>query len=428
MRLIVVINFLWIYMTVVISHPTGNANLRAVLRGLHNKNLLHTFYTTIAFPQVTWSKQLTGESIDRYIGKRRFSEIPWQKIRLHPFRELVRLTASFLKVSSLIRHEKGWASVDAVYASLDSAVAKALEQSHDSIRAVYAYEDGALNTFRRAKEKGIICLYDLPIPYWRALRRLCQEESELLPEWSSTMRGLEDSDAKLRRKDEELYLSDHIFVASNFTRASLKEYFGDDLHISMVHYGCPHPLISHPIERRKGEPLQLFYAGSMTQRKGIAYMIAALNMLEIDWRLTLAGSIEGEPPPALKCFLSDSRCNWLGALPHATLMEAMTHAHVFVFPSIAEGFGMVITEAIAAGLPVITTVNTAGLDILTDGYDGFIVGIRDPNVIAERITMLAENESLRFQMSCNALQTAHKLSWKIYETQLANLIQEIISA
>lgn len=91
----------------------------------------------------------------------------------------------------------------------------------------------------------------------------------------------------------------------------------------------------------------------------------------------------------------------------------MAQAHVFVFPSIVEGFGMVITEALSAGLPVITTPHTAGADILTEGVDGFVVPIRSPDALAERITRLAEDESRRHAMAHAARAAASRMSTSV---------------
>jgi glycosyltransferase involved in cell wall biosynthesis len=337
------------------------------------------------------------------------------------------LVARATGVTALTRHETGWASVDGVYRDLDGAVARRLLTETTSSRAIYAYEDGALESFRAARTTGRFALYDLPIAHWRTLRRLLEEEAERLPEWACTMEGLHDSAEKHARKDEEISLADHIFVASSFTRNSLTDAFGNDLKISMIPYGCPEPQVTHPSSRKRGAPLHLFYAGHLAQRKGIADLIAAMELLSVDWRLTLAGPRPREVPTALDRFLADPRCNWLGVVPHATLLERMAQAHVFVFPSIVEGFGMVITEALASGLPVITTPNTAGPDILTEGHNGYVVPIRDPGALAERVTLLSEDEDLRAAMASNALQTAARLTWREYERGIARAVSEAIA-
>lgn len=414
-------------MSVVVNHPTGNANVRAVLRALVENNLLHTFHTTLAVPGGDWIRRVLGNDLDRRLGQRRFVEAPWSQTRLHPGRELVRQVVRRFGPEGLARHETGWASVDSVYGALDRAVAARLRRDSAAVRAVYAYEDGALHNFRAASELGIARLYDLPIAHWNLLHRLLTEEAERLPEWAPTMVGLRDSAAKHAHKDEEVCLADRILVASSFTRASLVEHFGEGLKISILPYGCPEPLVEQPSQRRSGEPLHLLYAGHLAQRKGIADLIAALSRLKVDWRLTLAGPRPMAAPPALDHFLSDPRCNWLGVVPHRTLLEAMTRAHVFVFPSIVEGFGMVLTEALAAGVPVITTPNTAGPDILSNGREGYIVPIRDPDAIADRITRLAEDEPLRASMAAAALKAAARMGWPAYQAGVARIVREHLS-
>jgi glycosyltransferase involved in cell wall biosynthesis len=318
--------------------------------------------------------------------------------------------------------------VDRVYRQLDRAVAAHLAGPEArGVRAVYGYEDGARDTFKAARSRGIRCIYDLPTVHWRTLRRLLQEEAALHPAWAPTMNGLSDSQEKLARKDEEISLADNIFVASTFTHRSIEEHLGADPAIKITRYGAPSPLVDRPNRRGPGEPLQVLYAGHLAQPKGLAYLIAALHRLVVPWRLTLAGPRPAHVPAELASLLADARCTWLGHLPHRTLLETMTRAHVFVFPSIVEGFGMVLYEAMAAGLPVVTTPHTAGPDIMTDGREGFIVPIRDPDAIAERLTRLYEDEPRRQQMAAAALACAARSGWETYEARIAQLIETVLA-
>lgn len=407
-------------MSALVSHPTGNANLRAVLRALEGSGLLAEYWTSVALPVGFTRARVLPEHLRRRLGQRTFAEAPWARTRSRPVREIARLAARSARVRALTGHETGWASVDSVYRDLDRAVARRLRTRSCRATAVYAYEDGACDSFRAARESGRTRIYDLPIAYWRTLRRLLQEEADRLPEWAPSMEGLRDSTAKHARKDAEIELAEHIIVASSFTRQSLQDHF-DDLTVHVTPYGCPPPAPGDPATR-EGAPLELMFAGHLAQRKGIADLIAALQVLQIDWRLTLAGPRPTDAPGALDRFLADPRCTWIGVVPHATLLERMAQAHVFVFPSIVEGFGMVITEALAAGLPVITTPHTAGPDILEEGKDGFVVPIRAPDIIAERITRLADDEPMRQAMAEAAREKARVMSWRRYEDQIAALV------
>jgi glycosyltransferase involved in cell wall biosynthesis len=339
----------------------------------------------------------------------------------------VRIASKRLNVTALIRHETGFASIDRVYQAFDQAVSRYLCRHGAGIGAVYAYEDGALNSFRAARVRGMLNIYDLPSPHWRTAHRILREEHELRPEWAATLPGLGDSASKLNQKDEELYLADQIFVASAYAKRSVTEYFGNGLAIHMAAYGAPSPMVRQPNSRDRDAPLRVLYAGHLRQSKGIAYLFNALRDADFPWQLILAGAKPDEVCPALERALDDPRCQWLGSIPHATLMEEMTRAHVFVFPSLLEGFGLVILEAMAAALPVITTPHTAGPECIDEGVDGYIVPIRDSDAIASRLADLYDHEDWRLAMASAALAKARKLSWSRYEEKIIALVTKTVA-
>jgi starch synthase len=401
--------------------------VRALLRVLEQRKLLDSYWTSLAFPPAPADATFLPRKLQRQIARRTYSESPWQKTHVRPAREITRLLAHFGRVAFLTRHEYGWASVDQVYRSLDRDLARYVSAKRTKgIRAVYCYEDGAVHTFRAATALGLKKIYHLPIPYWKKTRLLLQEEADLHPAWAGTMHGLKDSDEKLARKDEEIVLADRIVVASQFTQGSLDEHFGKSLPTFVAPYGAPVPLVERPARRAPHEPLEVFYAGHLAQRKGIVYLIAALRRLDVPWRLTIAGPRPREAPKELDEFLADVRCDWLGRLPHRALLARMTLAHVFVFPSIIEGFGMVLCEAMAAGLPIITTAHTAAPDIMENGREGFIVPIRDPHAIATHLTALYEDEPSRQEMATAALACAARSGWASYEDRISNLIDAVL--
>src|ERR1051325_10933025 len=222
----------------IFSHPTGNANVRQAARALNDAGLLAEFWTSICWQQGQALNRLLPDSTIRELTRRSFSDLRPEQIHTAQWREIGRIMYLRFGLSSLTRHQTGAFSVDAVYHSLDRKVAQRL-RSKTNVSAVYAYEDGALATFRAARERGAKTIYELPIGYWRAHRELLEEEAELEPEWANTLRGKSDSEEKHHRKDEELYFADQIIVPSQFVRRTLLK--ADPLKgtIHVIPYGAP---------------------------------------------------------------------------------------------------------------------------------------------------------------------------------------------
>jgi starch synthase len=394
----------------VLVHPTGNAFVREAALALAEGGLLEQFHTTLAFFGNDWR----GE-----FRRRAYPEALRKFTRLHPQREAVRLVAARLGWEFLLRHETGWASVDAVYRSLDRNVARKVSSG-----AVYCYEDGALETFRAAKRRGAATIYDLPIGYWRAARRILSEEAERKPEWVPTMPGLRDSPEKLQRKDGELQFAGRIVVASSFTKSTLGECPFPIAPVSVVPYGADEP--SDEVRARRIGPLRILYVGSLSQRKGIADLFESVEPLGSHVELTLIGAKPGFACVALEKALARHR--WIPSLPRERILEEMRRHDVLVFPSLFEGFGLVVTEALSQGVPVITTPHTCGPDVIKDGAEGFLVPIRDAAAITEKLECFASDRGLLAEMSQAALNKARSLSWADYRRRIVEVVSESTQA
>ena len=415
---------------VIVSHPTGNANVTAVVTALNEAQLLEVFYTCILWrPDHPLAKLLPG-SIRRTFERRARLHLPANAVRLRPFRELMRNAAIRAGKKHWTVREDHPFSIDSVYRSVDRAVAGDLPK-FPGLSGVYAYEDGALHQFERARELGIRCLYDLPIGYWRVNRAISIEESELQPAWRGTLNALKDSDAKLARKDREIALADTIFVASSFTRKTLEAYpgfhdpiQGEKRKVVVLPYGTPAPVANERALTDRDAALRLIYVGSLAQRKGIAYLAEAVRLLGRAVTLTLIGRKVGQSD-ALDCFCTEHR--WIESLPHAQILEEISRHDVLIFPSLFEGFGLVIGEALSRGVPVITTPHTGGPDIMRDGQDGFIVPIRDAEAIVERVLTLHGDRELLRMMSASALERAGQFSWQRYRDATVEAVRQALS-
>lgn len=404
------------------AHPTGNAFARHLADGLAGARLLSEYWTCLDYPADDRWLRFLPASLLQEARRRRLPDSVKPFARLQPARELGRLLGSRLGLRRLMRHETGPLSVDAVYQSFDRRVAARLRRLPD-LRAVYLYEDGAAAAFAAARARGLRTFYDLPIGYWRSARRLLLEEAELSPDWAATLTGNTDSTAKLARKDAELALADTVFVASSFTRSTLADAPSPPRDVVVVPYGAPSrpPGLVTPARRAPGEPLRVLFVGSLGQRKGVRYLLEAMQRLGPGFELTLIGR-----PPSVRCdplAAGLRRHRHIASLPHAEILAEMGRHHVFVFPSLFEGFGLVLLEAMACGLPVVATAHTAAPDIVREGLDGFVIPIRSPDAIAEKLAWLAADEDRRQAFSQRAAEQAAAFTWSRYQAGMLAAIR-----
>ena len=399
-------------------HPTGNAFVRQTAAALEQAGMLAAFHTTIAWRPGSTIERMLPSRLRAELARRSYPGIPPALVHAHPWRETIRLAAIRRRWNNLVRHETGRFSFDAISRSLEREVA-AVVHSGAPLGAVYAYDACAQDIFEAAKERGARCVYDLPIGHYRVWQRMIEEERELDPDWAATLAGSNDSAAKLARKDREIELADAILVASSFTAETLKSFPRPiPAAVHRVPYGAP-PVGEPRQPTRREDPLRVLFVGQLGQRKGLGYLVAAMDRLEVPATLTLLGRPVATPPAMQKAL---ARFRWIESAPHARVLETMREHDVLVFPSLFEGFGLVILEAMAQGTVVMATPHTAAPDLLTDGEDGFIVPIRSADTIAERLTRLAQDRDLLARMSEAARQTAARCTWEEYRRGIVEAV------
>ena len=124
------------------------------------------------------------------------------------------------------------------------------------------------------------------------------------------------------------------------------------------------------------------FVGGLSQRKGIADVFAAADHHQDDVELTVIGRGQVDDCPPLKVALGRHR--WIPSMPHDQVLKEMRAHDVLLFPSLFEGFGLVITEAMSQGTPVITTDRTAGPDVFEDGKSGWLVTPGDTDALIRK--------------------------------------------
>jgi glycosyltransferase involved in cell wall biosynthesis len=414
------------YPRISLIHPTGNPNSRNCAIALSEIGLLKEIITTIAYnPEGSFSPYLTllpkkiKDRVTQELGRRIWVPPPGTLMRTHPWQEVIRL----ILVKTALYRRLGFSYqglVDRIYASLDRHVA---EHHLQELDAVYAYEDGAATTFQRAKQEGILCLYDLPIAFYRTSHALLAQEAERFPDLASALQVTQEPTWKLERKEEEIQLADHIFVPSSFVENSLLEAGINKEKISVITFGAP---IDYFQPQPKNDKIfRVLFVGRVEPRKGVHYLLQAWQELKFSQSELLLVGINDFPEGWLERYTEQIR--YISSVPHASLNQYYSSANVLVLPSLVEGLALVQLEALACGIPLITTPNTGGSDIITDGIEGFIVPIRDTEMLKEKLEWCYQHPLELAEMGRAARRQAEQLTWERYRQKLASQMLQILN-
>lgn len=409
-----------------ISHQINPPFARNAALAFAEANMLKDVITTIAYnPEAFETSYLNllpqqfQSSIRSELSRRTWVSPVETPIKTYPWRELIRLLIS----RTGLFNSFGFKNIDLVnwvYKSLDLQVAKHHLQG---LNAIYSYEDLAATTFQKAKEQGILCLYDLPIPYYQMTGDIMRQEAETFPAIAPAVENLRESPDKIERKQQEIQLADHIFVASSVSQQSLLDIGVDTKKISVIPYGAPVEYFRPQL--KQDDNFRALFLGQISPRKGVHYLLTAWKSLNLkDAKLVLVG--QNRFPNGWLEQYSDI-CQYVPSVPHLLLNQYYSNASVFVFPSLIEGFAMVLLEAMACGIPIITTPNTAGPDIITDGVEGFIIPIRDVEAIKEKLEWCYTHPQELAEMGRAARRKAEELNWGLYRQRLASKVRSLLS-
>jgi len=281
--------------------------------------------------------------------------------------------------------------------------------------AVYAYEYAAQASFEKARATGVAAILDLPSLNSRAFEALQRAEKGRFPELTSASDVYFDGkfEQRQRRRDEEIRLADVIVTNSNLAKASHVEGGANPEKIVVVPLAAP-PAISAVATRfDRNKPLNVLWAGNFSLGKGAHYFLAAWRQLgsaefaraSVYGRVSLPESALHDLPAGI---------SFHGVVPQSELFPALEAADILVFPTLSDGFGMVVTEAFAKGLPVITTDRAGAAQLIRHGENGLIVPAADPTALRDALRWCLDNRDKVHAMRFSALDTAKRWQWCDY--------------
>jgi glycosyltransferase involved in cell wall biosynthesis len=339
-----------------------------------------------------WPKSIRPKAVQRLLGRRLPAELA-DTTRSVPLAAL----------RSLVTHS-----------DIEPPIRRVFEgNGFGEANALYTLSNGDIEIVRKARKAGLFVVHEQILN--PDVGQILHEERERFP-GIETQVSLDQITADERRDITQWREAQLLLAPSKFVREGMIRMGADPDKIAIVEYGLPKEWLNTVSEPVRGRVL---YAGIVGLRKGAHYLAHAKRILDdrgIQTEVRIVGpghsSIAEHP-----AFQGPIYC---GQVPRTRMAEEFRRADVFVLPTISDSFALVHLEAMACGVPVITTPNCGS--VVRDGVDGFIVPIRDAKMLAQRIEQIVNDRALRERMSQNARERAGQFTWERYGERLLSAV------
>ena len=403
-------------MSVLVGHPTGNPVSHHSALAYFEAGLLESFC-------VPWMPSQTAlqaigsmpglRSSANRLARRHFPPLeaaPKIQGRIGEFRRLV-IRGMGLDDERLPNEANDW---------LMRTMSR--ESRRPGVTAIHSYEDCSLWQFQAAKPRGQACLYDMPTTYYPAWERIRNELTRKYAAWIPSSAMPIDRYMRPQQKREEMVLADIVLAPSRFVEGTIRDYFPDKS-IALTPYGVDLEFWTPRTGAVADRPLRFIYAGQISLRKGIPFLIEAWRDAHLrDAELVMVGSWQ----------LADRRLKelpanvlWYPPCSSEDLREHYRSADVFVFPSYCDGYGLVLVEAMACGLPAICSDATAGPDIMNRDT-GHIMPAGDHEALMAALQWFVANRDLLPSMKRAARAQAEHCTWPRFRASLIEAVRPYV--
>lgn len=297
----------------------------------------------------------------------------------------------------------------------------AYQPASESDVFLYYRTTGYLTSQRlHAGRSQTLCVLEEVNSHVEECDRLMREEFAKL-DLGDYAEAFPDHDLRLRAYEE----ADVILCPSSFVKRSFLSRGVPEEKLLMVNFGFNIPQNPEPHAVRQDAVFRLLYVGQLHFRKGLRYAVEAFRRLQhprkefiIVGPQTKASGLEGVSIP--------EGVRFAGVLKGADLEAAYASASAFVLPTVEEGLALVLGEAMAAGLPLITTTNSGGDDLISNGVEGFIVPPADSGALLTAFQHLADAPETCREMGAAARAKARHLGG--WDVAAANLVAALTEA
>ncbi len=382
----------------------------SVPRALHEAGILEQLITDSYGAGIT--PFLSRWSMLRRWSGRRAENLPPDKVRQFPIFGLRRALRNRLSQTPARRL--------AAYVDWNRTFGRLVRENWPaSADSVYVFNAAGLEILQEAQRRSLNGFLDQTAAPWAVEEPLLSEERARWPGWEFEGTTPRDWEPLAERERQEWQLADRIICGSDYVRDSISAVRGPAGKCVVVPYAVIPAGDARRREKNRKDPFRVLFVGTIQLRKGIQYLARAAALLKgQDYEFRAIGPIRISSDAAKQVA---ETITLAGPLARGLMGDEYGRADVLVLPSLSEGSANVCYEALAAGVPVITTPNAGS--VIRDGQEGFIVPIRSVEVLAEKIRRLQSNPDLWLTMCANARKRADEFSWPNYVQRLVEAVR-----
>jgi glycosyltransferase involved in cell wall biosynthesis len=388
----------------------------AVPRILHQAGALERLYTDLCATK-GWPRLL--HAVPRPLRPAGFSRLLGRAPEGIPPAKVTAFTGFGLEYALKLRRARSASRMSAAFLWAGTRFNELVVRSGlAGARAVYGFNTASEGLFQEAANLGIRRVLEQTIAPRRIEAEWLGRESPATADWRA---GIQDTfvDAFAERERREWELADLIVCASEFVRDGVVASGGDARKCVVVPYGVDVAryagMGAGPRRRGSREEVTVLFAGTIGLRKGVPYLLDAMERLRgLPIRCRMIGSLSMAPGwLAARC---PPNVEVVGAVSRSAMAQEYANADIFCLPSLCEGSATVTYEALAAGLPVVTTPNSGS--IVRDGIEGVIVPPHDAAALAAALEGLCDDRAARDRMADAARERSGYGSLAAYAQRL----------
>jgi glycosyltransferase involved in cell wall biosynthesis len=396
-------------MSVLVAHPTRQHSHR-LAQALRDAGWLHSYWTLLPDRRaLSWLPLSFDSLLPSSVMRHSLQYLPVDKVHTLIGPLLFQKLATRTRSAALSQLGEWMA-----WAAFDRWVARQLQ--HLRPEMVVGYEMCCAETFKVAKSLGITCVLDAAAFHYALQDEILDEDKYSAKTWAGKRLRL--------RKQIELELADKIICVSELARRSYIDAGADKNRIVVNQVGCDTKKFAAPAGSPRSDAPKFVFVGIPASRKGFDLLAASYARLLVhypDAELHVAG----DAAMAVQ-LVAGKRVLIHGKLSHDQLSKLLAQMDCLVLSSRLESFGMVVVEALAAGVPVIVSDHAGASEAIRENENGWIVPAGDESALFERMMACCRDIDRVRSMGVACARSAADHDWSHYSRRTLDIFGPLL--